>query len=196
MGMFYSVSEKQLLKDRNEVFKEAGIPILKNNGFIKSPFKAVWFGEYYSGVQGYIYEFSRLTENCILENIVVYISKGDEYIKIYLNIFELHPKLKYLSELQIVKNSINFGIPPNSITKMRLRSDDYKGPPLFYMMFLPEHKIGSYYTKSGYEAELTKLKKLIKSDMENIDDFVKRWHELHKLNHTDWEGNIITKATH
>lgn len=78
---------------------------------------------------------------------------------------------------------------------MRLRSDDYKGPPIFYMIFLPEHKIGSYYTKSGYEAELVKLKKLIKSDMENIDDFVMRWHELHKPNLTDWEENIIRKTT-
>lgn len=78
---------------------------------------------------------------------------------------------------------------------MRLRSDDYKGPPIFYMLFLPEYKIGSYYTKVGYEAELAKLKKLIKSDMENIADFVKRWHELHKTNITDWEGNILSKAT-
>lgn len=63
------------------------------------------------------------------------------------------------------------------------------------MMFLPEHKIGSYYTESGYEAALAKLKKLIKSDMGNINDFVKRWHELHKPNVTDWEGNIVSKAT-
>lgn len=25
--------------------------------------------------------------------------------------------------------------------------------------------------------------------MENIDDFVKRWHELHEPNVVDWEGN-------
>lgn len=189
MGVFYKVSDKQLLKDRNDLFKEVGIPGLEKNGFIKSTFKAVWFGEYYSGIQGYIYEFSRLSGNCILENITVYISKGEKWIQIYLNIFELHPKLKSLSELHVVDNSVNFGIPPNSITKMRLRNDDYKGPPLFYILFLPEHKIGSYYSKSGYEAEINKLKKLIKSDMENIDDFVKRWHELHKTNVTDWEGN-------
>ena len=28
----------------------------------------------------------------------------------------------------------------------------------------------------------------------HIDDFVKRWHELHKPNVTDWEGNILSKA--
>jgi hypothetical protein len=194
MGMF-KVSEKQLLKDRNDLFKNVGIPELQKNGFIKSTFKAVWFGEYYSEIQGYIYEFSRLSGNSILENITVYISKGDKWIKIFLNIFELHPRIESLAELQLVENSVKFSIPPNSTTKMRLRSDEYKGPPLFYMLFLPEHKIGSYYTKSGYEAEINKLKKLIKSDMENIDSFVKRWHELHKPNVTDWEGNIIAKAT-
>lgn len=194
MKVFYNVSDKKLLKDRNELFKEVGISALEKNGFIKSTYKGVWFGEYYSGIQGYIYEFSRLSENCILENITVYISKGEKWIQIYLNIFELYPKLNSLSELHIVDNSVNFGIPPNSTTKMRLRSDDYKGSPLFYMLFKPEHKIGRYYTKAGYEAELAKLKKLIKSDMENINDFVKRWHELHKPNITDWEGNIISKA--
>jgi hypothetical protein len=193
MGVFYKVSDKQLLKDRNDLFKEVGISALEKSGFIKSTFKAVWFGEYYNAIEGYIYEFSRLSKNSNLECIKVFIVKGDKYVKFSLNIFELFPELSSLTELKVVDNSVNFGIPPNSIKDMRLRSDDYKGPPLFYMMFLSEHKIGSYYTKSGYEAELAKLKKLIKSDMENIDSFVKRWHELHKPNLTDWEGNIITK---
>ena len=59
------------------------------------------------------------------------------------------------------------------------------------MFVLPEHKIGSYYSKSRFEREINRLKKLIKSDMENIDDFVTRWHELHKPHITDWEGNLI-----
>ena len=58
------------------------------------------------------------------------------------------------------------------------------------MLFLPEYKIGRYCTKSGYEAEISKLKKLIESDMENIDGFVKRWYEIHTPIITDWEGNI------
>lgn len=78
---------------------------------------------------------------------------------------------------------------------MRLRSDDYKGPPLFYMLFLSEHKIGKYHTKAGYEKEIGKLKKLIKTDMGNMDNFVKRWYELHKPNVTDWKGYILQKAT-
>ena len=65
---------------------------------------------------------------------------------------------------------------------MLLRSDDYKGPPIFYMIFLPEHKIGNYYTKSGYKTKLKKLKILIQSDMKNINKFIKIWHELHSPN--------------
>lgn len=194
MGMFYKVTDKQLLKDRNELFKEVGIPTLAKNGFVKSPYKGSWQGEYDKSNQGFVYEFSRLANNNELERIDVYIMNGEKWIQIHLNIFKLSPDLKSINELNNYENT-KFGIPPNSITKMRLRNDDYKGPPLFYMLFLPEHKIGSFYTKSGYEAELAKLKKLIKSDMENIDDFVKRWHELHKPNVTDWEGNIISKAT-
>ena len=72
---------------------------------------------------------------------------------------------------------------------MLLRSDDYKGPPIFYMIFLPEHKIGNYYTKSGYETKLKKLNILIQSDMKNIDKFIKRWHELHEPNIINLENN-------
>ena len=72
---------------------------------------------------------------------------------------------------------------------MLLRSDDYKGPPIFYMIFLPEHKIGSYYTKSGYETKLKKLKILIQSDMKNINEFIKRWHELHSPNTVNLDNN-------
>jgi ubiquinone biosynthesis protein Coq4 len=57
------------------------------------------------------------------------------------------------------------------------------------MMFLPEHKLGKFYTKQGFDSEVAKLKELIKKDMEEIDYFVKRWHELHKPIITDWEGN-------
>lgn len=195
MSMFYKVSDKQLLKDRNDLFNEVGISSLQNNGFIRAPFKTSWNGEYNKSTQGYNYQFARIDRTNFLEIIDVYILKGEPWIQIYLNIFEISPVIKSATHL-INNEGLSFGIPPNSITKMRLRSvGDYKGPPIFYMMFLPEHKIGSYYTKSGYEAELTKLKKLIKSDMENIDDFVKRWHELHKPNITDWEGNIISKTT-
>ncbi len=34
MGMFYSVTDKQLLTDRNNLIKEVGIPSLFKNGFI------------------------------------------------------------------------------------------------------------------------------------------------------------------
>jgi len=39
MGSLYKISEKELLSARNSIFKEAGIPALEKNGFVKSPFK-------------------------------------------------------------------------------------------------------------------------------------------------------------
>lgn len=193
MGMFYSVSAKQLLTDRHNLIKEAGIPSLLKKGFIKSPFLGIWFGEYDRNTKGYSYELCRLNNN-FLEIIDFSVLKGEPWVKIHLNIFELNPIPRHIEELA-GKDGINFHLPPNSSNKMRLRSDDYKGPPLFYMLFLPEHKVGNYYTKLGYEAEINKLKKLIKSDLENIDSFVKRWHELHKPNLTDWEGNLLGSAS-
>jgi len=49
--------------------------------------------------------------------------------------------------------------------------------------------IGSYYTKSGYETMLKRLKILIQSDMKNINKFIKRWHELHSPNTINLENN-------
>jgi hypothetical protein len=195
MGMFYKISDKQLLEDRNDLFKEVGITALANNDFVPSIFKSSWNGHYDKSIKGYIYEFTRMTNCKYLEIIEVYIISGEKWIQIYLNVFELFPKVNSINELAGFEG-LPFGMTvKNKSMYMRLRKDDYKGPPIFYMTFLPEHKIGSYYSKSGYEAEITKLKKLIKSDMENIDSFVKRWHELNKPNITDWEGNVINKAT-
>ncbi|HMS68330.1 MAG: hypothetical protein WAT92_05710 [Saprospiraceae bacterium] len=194
MGFTYKASDKQSLKDRNELFNEVGVSSLEKKGFERAPFKTSWNGEFDKSIKGYSYQLARIRESKFLEIIYVYILEGEPWIQIYLNVFELTPTISRVSLLKDMEG-LSFGIPQNSITKMRLRSDDYKGPPIFYMMFLPEHKIGRYFTKLGYEAELTELKKLLKSDMENIDDFVNRWHELHKPNVTDWEGNIISKTT-
>jgi hypothetical protein len=189
MKIFYKVSDKQLLKDKNDIFKEIGVLALKKNGFVLSPFKTSWNGQFNKSINGYIYALCRLKDRKYLEIIDVYISSEDRWIKIYLNIFELSPELKLLNELS-ENEGTKFGTSPNNLTRMRIRSDDYKGPPLFYMLFLPEHKIVNFYTKSGYENSLKKLKNLIQSDMENIENFVKRWHELHKPSLTDWEGNL------
>ena len=194
MGLFYKVSDKKLLNDRNTIFKEIGMPALENNGFERATFKTSWNGEYNKSIRGYIYEISRIRKNKFLETIDVYILYGERWLQIYLNVFELKPEIEVVSMLKN-NSGLSFGIPPNSLTKMRLRSDEYKGPPLFYMLFLPEHKVGNYYTKSGYEFEINKLKKLIKKDMENINSFIEKWHELHKPNITDWEGNIISQGT-
>jgi hypothetical protein len=118
--------------------------------------------------------------------------KGDKWIKIYLNIFEINEKLHSPDNLKDC-DGINFKLPPNDSATMQLRSDDYKGPPLFYMPFLPEHKLGKINSQSSFEKEVSKLSDLIKKDMDNIDSFVKRWHELHKPYKTDKEGNVVEK---
>jgi len=189
MGLFYKVSNKQLLKDRNTIFKQVGVPTIESQGFVKSPFKGTWHGQYCPGLNCYIYEYTRLTNENQLQNIQVYINNGEKWIQIFLNIFELSPKIYSIAELNNL-DGIKFGLPPNSKSEMRLRCHEYKGPPILYM-FLQEHKIGRYFTKSGYERQINKLQNLIKVDLENIDLFIKRWHELHTPNKTDWYGNAI-----
>lgn len=189
----FKITEKELLTARNTILKEYGIPELEENGYIKSPFKTSWFGEYDSNIRGYCYELCKLTNENHLHIITLTVFRGEKRIKIDLNIFELNEKINSISDLKEC-DGINFKMPPNDSTTMQLRSGDYKGPPLFYMLFLPEYKIGTYKTQSSFEKQLNKLRDLVKKDMANIDFFVKRWHEIHKPNVTDKEGNVVKKV--
>lgn len=191
MGLFYKVSEKELLEERNKIFLENGIPALKRNGFEQSPFVTSWYGQYDRNVSGYPYELCRLAQTSRLEIIEVYILKGEKRIQIFLNIFELQPKIQSLSELHNL-DGIKYGLPPNSLTKMELRWDDIKGIPLLdYNYIFGGHKIRSYHTKTGYDRQIRGFSKRIEQDLMNIDSFVKRWHEMHQPNIVDWEGNSL-----
>lgn len=186
----FKISEKKLLDARNAIFKDYGIPELEKNGYVKSPFKTSWFGQYDSNISGYSYELCKLTSQNHLNIITADMVKGDKWIKIYLNIFELNEKLHSLDDLKDC-DGINFKLPPHNAANMQLRSDDYKGPPLFYMLFLPEHKLGKINDQSSFEKEVSKLRNLVKKDMANIDSFIKRWYVLHEPSRTDKEGNLV-----
>jgi len=121
--MFYKISDRDLLKIRKEIFLNYGIPILFFNGFEKSPFLGACYGK--NNLGGLTYDLIRISVTGYLEKITVHISKGDRYIKIFLNIFEIKPKAVETKELESV-DGIKFDLPPNSLTQMRLRSDDYK----------------------------------------------------------------------
>jgi hypothetical protein len=191
MGLFYKVSEKELLLIRDRIFLDKGLSSLKNNGFDQSPFSTAWFGK--NNLGDLTYELCRVRKDSILEIVVTHISKGDQWIKVFLNIFKLSPDLRSLEQLQGV-DGLQYHLPPNSLTKMRLRSDDIKGMPLLdYHFMFGGHKIRSYHTKIGYDREIRELSKRIEKDLTNIDSFVERWHELHQPNLTDWEGNRISQ---
>ena len=189
MSLSFKVSDKELLAVRNKIFKEFGIPELEKNGFVKSPFSCSWYGR--NNLNDYTYELYRLSGNSVLERIETYISRGDRYIKVFLNIFKLSPHINSIEQLQGCVG-LDYCLPPNSLTEMQLRLDDYKGPPLFFMLFCPEHKLGRSCSKGGFDRKVGKLAELIKKDMANIDSFVKRWHELHQVNQTDWEGKVYS----
>ncbi len=185
MGLFYKLSSKKLLEIRNEMFVKFGIPILKRRGFEEMPFQAPWFGR--NNLGDYTYELCRLNERQHLEIITTEISKGDLWIKIFLNIFELKPELNSLEQLKGLP-IIQFYLPPNSLTEMRLRIHGIKVIPLFNTV---KHKIKSFYTKRGLERRVKNLQRLIESDLNDIDSFIKRWYELHKPMVTNWEGKKI-----
>ncbi len=182
MALFYRISDKKRLEAKNEIFVKKGIPALKRQGFEQSPFSSSWFGR--NNLNNFTYTMCRISSNSELEMITTHISRRDAWIQIFLNIFKLEPKLETLTELE-TRDGMQFSMP--SDTEMRLRMDDYKGPPLFHGV---RHKLKSFYTEKGFEESVQNLGELIKKDMENIDHFIKRWHELHRPMVTDWEGII------
>jgi hypothetical protein len=189
MALFYKASTKEMFNLRNKIFVEKGIPALNQQGFVQSPFTTHWFGK--DGHIGAIYDLCRLKENSVLETITVYIARGDRWIQIHLNIFELSPTVTSIEELT-GREGFYYGALPNSISQMRLRNDDVKGPPLFDFNFMfRNHKIYSYYTANGLKKRVIQLGNRIEKDLTNIDQFIKRWHEKYKPNKTDREGQPI-----
>jgi hypothetical protein len=185
MGIFYSVSDKTILEAKNKIFVNKGLSALKVNGFERSPYKGELFGK--NNLGDYTYSLCRLDSNSQLECIETHITKGDTWIKIFLNIFQLTPTVKTLEELKGL-DGMQFFLPPNSKTRMRLRTDDFEGVPLFRTT---EHRLKAFYSESGFHKRIEELGELIESDLNNIDSFIKRWHDLHKPMVTDWEGKKI-----
>lgn len=188
MGLFYKVPTKQLFRVRRDIFEKNGVPALKRNGFEESPYQGMRFGYLDPGT--FAYDLCRLNARDHLEMITTYISRGDRWITVYLNIFELKPVLRSLEQLTDV-DGIQFHLPPNSITKMRLRIDDFKGMPLFRTV---DHKIKPFYTERGYRRRVEQLRQLIGNDLDNIDHFVNRWYELYRPMITNWQGKAIDKG--
>lgn len=185
MGLLYSIPPKKMLEDRKNIVVKQGIPALNRKGFEKAPFPESLYGR--NNLGDLTYELCRLNAGSVLDFITIHISKGDSWIKIFLNVFKLHPVLESLDQLKQV-DGMQFRLPPNSKTQMRLRIDDYKGIPLFRTV---EHKLGSYHTEKGYQKSMRELGTLIETDLGNIDEFKKRWHEMHTPLDTDWSGKVV-----
>jgi len=188
MGLFFSVSDKKLLEVRNKIFLESAIPALLKNGFEKSPFSTSWYGR--NNLGSFTYQLCRLSKQSELETITTEISKGDSWIKIFLNIFILQPKIDSIATLNEL-DGMQFDLPPNSISSMRLRLDDRKGPPIFHLLE-KEHKIHSYYSEQGFDKQVKQLSNLLQADLNNINYFVARWHDMYpNPQTTDWGGHPI-----
>jgi hypothetical protein len=165
---------------------EKGIPALLKNGFQRSPFSSAAHGR--NHLKDFSYQMCRLNNESELEMIDVYICRRDKWIKINLNIFQVSPELTSLDQLKGLVG-LQYRLPPNSISEMRLRQDDIKGIFLFAFFFGRQHKVRSYQTRWGFRLRIALLGRLLERDMTGIDRFIRRWHDLHKSLVVDWEGH-------
>lgn len=186
--MFYRVSQKEILSIKNSIFLNV-LPILEEQGFEKSPFPTDWFGRYDSRL--YIYELARLSGS-YLELITTDIFKGDRWIQVSLNIVELSPTPKTLSELNKCNGSA-FSKSPVTRTEMRLDVDLFSRNFFKSIFGIHEYRLKSFFTHSGLLRRQRKLENLLKRDFKNIDRIIEMWHKIHKPMKTDWEGKPILK---
>ena len=192
MGIFYKPSDKDKLASRKKIFLDKGMPALTKRGFQKSPFTTSWFGK--SSI-GHSYYFCRVDNDSKLVTLRVEICRGDNCIQFHLNVFKLKPTIKNIEELT-GKDGLQFSLPPNSLTEIWLLSGKIKGPPIMNYGFMSkDHKIGCYFTESGFLKRVTELGILIEKDLLNIDYYIERWHDMYKPLLTDWEGHKIEDDT-
>jgi hypothetical protein len=185
--MAFKLSDNELLAVRNKIFEEEGISELNKKGFVKAPFSTANYGR--NNLGDFTYELCRLANNSQLEYIITHIAKGDSYIQISLNMFKLTPVINSIDKLE-GRDGLNYHLPPTSLTAMRLRFDEYNVPPIIWMLFSPEHKLGHFSTEEGFVKKEKKLKALIQNDMAHIDNFVQKWHQKHAMNTVSWDGKI------
>ena len=185
------ITDKEVMDIRKGIVLNKGIPVLLQNGFEKSPYSGVDFG--WKPSLGYFYELCRIRENSILERVRIDIVKGDRWIKVWLNAFELVPAVTKLGELKGV-DGIKFKLPPCSSSEMRIHIDDRKGIPIFDIEhWKSAHKLKKSFTHNGLSKSILSLSENIEYDLKNIDLFFKKWYELYTLSRTTWNGILKTK---
>lgn len=182
--MFYKISTKRILSIRNNILINA-ISILKEQGFERSPFVSSLFGR--NNLGDFTYDLARLS-NSYLELITIHISKGDRWIKVYLNIFDLAPIPKTLSELNKSKG-IAFRLAPNNRTQMRLDIELPKRNFIDFIFPRKEYRLKPFFSHSGLIYRQRELEKVLKYDFENIDLKIGMWYKVHTPKRTDWDGN-------
>lgn len=189
--MFYKqITDKESLKIRNDIFIKDVVPILAKKGFIKSPFYTSCFGR--TGNNGiYIYDMCRLRQCNLLEFVTTKISSRDRYIKIYVNTFALHPKIKEkysLSEIDVTK----YNIYPNNGREMWIDVDFIVGPPLFSKDFWFNClKLKKNHTDKGRIKRITELRNRAIAKVNKIESFFDKWYLKYCPYVTSWDGKII-----
>ena len=169
--MFYKkVTEKEILKIRNDIFIQDVVPVLEKKGFVKSPFKTACFGRT-SNNNIFIYEMCRLRKDSRLEFVITKISRYDRYIKIYINAFKLCPTIESVYSLKDY-DSTNYEILPNSGREMWIDVDFIVGPPLFSIDFWYNClKLKNSYTTRGRIKQIEKLKKMTIAKVDKIETY-------------------------
>lgn len=188
---WYKATSKEILQARNSIFLHDILPILKDKNFVSAPFKDARFG-YYAGF-GYMYDMCRLHEGKFLELLTTTICRKDNYIQIRIMTFELTPRIKSLSLLKNI-NGLAYKIRPNNEKEMRLDIDFFEHAPILSKKFWQEPcKLGHYFTKSGYLKQLERLRRTVKAEVFQIDDYFTKWYLIHTPNLTQWNGKVIEK---
>ena len=116
--------------------------------------------------------------NSILINAIP-ILEEQGFEKSYLNIFDLFPIPKTLSELNKI-NGIAFRLAPNNRTEMRLDIELPKRNFIDFIFPKKEYRLKKFFTYSGLVKRQCELENVLKHDFKNIDLKIEMWYKVHK----------------
>ena len=108
----------------------------------------------------------------------------------YLNIFDLFPIPKTLSELNKI-NGIAFRLAPNNRTQMRLDIELPKRNFIDFIFPKKEYRLKNFFTYSGLVKRQCELENVLKHDFKNIDLKIEMWYKAHKPMKTNWDGEAV-----
>lgn len=178
-------TKAHLTEVKNDIVQQVGLPILYERKFAPSPFLENWHGK--DNLNDYVYFLFRINERCELEYLNITVSKQNQRIDLFMNVFLLSPRITSLSDLT-GQSILPFILPPNSLSQIQLGKDEFGKIPLLRLLREEYLDMGEPRNEIELNRRIERLSATMNKICRNVDESFARWHKRHKVRTMDWNG--------